>query len=83
MMGRLAAALMPRPADDPSRQRDYRRLARKVRCRGEPMDIFGVPHTEAPEVTAEIGGYEEPGGSEPRTVTRTVLIGNMGPDGDW
>jgi hypothetical protein len=66
-----------------ARQKDFKKLARAVRRRGTPMEIYGVPYTEVLEVTAAITGYEGPEDQEGKTLIRTVLFGNMDPDARW
>ena len=66
-----------------TRQKDFRKLARAVRRRGQPMEIYGVPYSQVLEVTAAITGYEGPDDPDAETLTRTVLFGNMDPDARW
>jgi hypothetical protein len=65
------------------RQKDFKKLKRAVKRRGEPDNFYDVPYPHVLRVTAVIEGYRGPNDPELVTQTRTVRFAYRAKGEEW
>ncbi len=66
-----------------TRQKDFKKLKRAVKRRGQPDNFYGVRYSHVLRVTAVIEGYRGPNDPELVTQTRTVRFAYRAPGELW